>query len=367
MRWIDENDIRAILYGVTFLAGGGGGSLFDGLDMLDYNIMKHGSIKLKLMDIDDLSEDACAVMIAGMGAPSVLKEKEEKFRYEAGYTYDGMVRIAEKQGKRIEAIYPIEYGAVNYMIPFIAAMDRGVPIVDADGCGRAVPGLDTTLLNINKIPFCPAVACDDKNNVVEVYTEDPCDCVTAERICRNLCGDFHFVMGLGGWIASVDDLRKKTAVGAIAYAEKVGKAILGAKEHSGDIYEALSKVMELRPAVTGKVIRQESVMRNAHDIGYSQILGDNGKTYFVDIKNESIVFRSEKDVLLTCPDMLCAVNLDTMNPTPNSDITEGDRIAYFAVPAHPAWFKVPEGTSLWKPYFEAVDYHGDVVTYESGS
>ena len=44
MRTINEHDIRAILYGVSFLAGGGGGSLFDGLDMLDYNIKKRSSI-----------------------------------------------------------------------------------------------------------------------------------------------------------------------------------------------------------------------------------------------------------------------------------------------------------------------------------
>lgn len=363
MRIINENDIRAILYGVTFLAGGGGGSLFDGLAMLDYNIQKRGSLEIKVMDIDELKDDAYAVMIAGMGAPSVLKQREEKFRYEAGYTYDGMVRIAQSQGKRIDAIYPIEYGAVNYMIPFIAAIDRDVPIVDVDGCGRAVPGLDTSLLNINKIPFCPSVACDDKNNVVDLYTIDPCDCVTAERLCRNLCSGFNYCMGLGGWIASAQELKAKTAVGAIAYAEKVGKAILSVKENGGDIYEALSSVIELRPAVTGTVVKQHSVMSNAHDIGYSEVLGDDGKTYFMDIKNESIVFRSETEVLLTCPDMLCAINLNTMNPTPNSDVSEGDRIAYFAVPAHPAWFNVPEGTSLWKPYFEAVGYHGDVVTY----
>ena len=363
MRTINEHDIRAILYGVSFLAGGGGGSLFDGLDMLDYNIKKRGSIQIQMMDIDELREDAYAVMIAGMGAPSVLKQKEEKFRYEAGYTYDGMVEAAKRQGKRIEAIYPIEYGSVNYMIPFIAAMERNVPIVDVDGCGRAVPGLDTTLLNINKIAFCPSVACDDKENMVHVYTKDPFDCVTAEKICRNLCGGFDFVMGLGGWIASAEELKEKAAVGAIAYAETVGKVILQVKERGGDIYEELRKVMELRPAVTGKVVKQETVMSKAHDIGYSQILGEDGKTYFVDIKNESIVFRSEDEVLLTCPDMLCAVNLDTMDPTPNSDVNEGDRIAYFAVPAPRAWFNVPEGTTLWKPYFEAVGYHGDVVAY----
>ena len=155
MRIINENNIRAILYGATFLAAGGGGSLFDGLDMLEYNIKKRGSIQIQVIDVDELKDDAYAVMIAGMGAPSVLKQKKEKFRYEAGYTLDNMIEIAKAQGKRLDAIYPIEYGSVNYMIPFIAAMERNVPIVDVDGCGRAVPGLDTTLLNINGIPFCP--------------------------------------------------------------------------------------------------------------------------------------------------------------------------------------------------------------------
>lgn len=363
MRVINEQDIRAILYGATFLGAGGGGSLFDGLVMLDDNIKKRGSVQVRLIDADEIREGGYAVMIAGMGAPSVLKQLEEKFRYEAAYTYDAMVEIARQSGKRIDAIFPIEYGSVNYMIPMIAAMERDVPLVDVDGCGRAVPGLDTTLLNIKKIPFCPAACCDNKGNVVNIYTKDPCDCVMAEKICRNLCSGFDYVMGLGSWIASPEDLKENLVTGAITYAEKVGKAILKVKEHGGNIYEELASIMELRHAVTGKVTKQETVMSNSHDIGCSEILGEDGKKYFVDIKNESIVFRSEEKVLLTCPDMLCAINLDTMDPVPNSDVNEGDHVAYFAVPAPRTWFNVPDPTALWKPYFEAVGYKGDVVPY----
>lgn len=363
MRIINEDDIRAVLYGVSFLGAGGGGSLSDGLTILDDNIKKYGSINVKVIDADEIAEGGSAVVICGMGAPTVLKEKDEKFRYEAAYTFDAMTAAAQFAGKHIEAILPIEYGAVNYIVPMVAAIERDVPLVDADGCGRAVPGLDTTLFNINKIAFCPAAACDDKRNVVNLYLRDAADGKMAEEICRHMCGAFGYIMGLGGYLTSPKDIKEKLVTGTLSLAEKVGKVILDVKKYGGNIEEELSKIIHLRKLASGSVVKQETIMRESHDIGCTELLGDDGHSYFVDIKNESILFRRGNDVLLTCPDMLCAINNDTLDPLTNADINVGDKITYFAVPAPRIWFDAPDINALWKPYFEAVGYHGDIVPF----
>lgn len=363
MRTINENDIRAILYGTCFLGAGGGGCLSDGLAILDDNIKKHGNLEVNVIEPDEIGPAGSAVMIAGMGAPTVLKTKEEKFRYEVAYTFDAMKCAAQFSGKNIEAIIPVEYGPVNYIVPMIACIERNMPLVDADGCGRAVPGLDTTLFNINKIPFCPAVACDDKNNVVYLYTHDAADGTTAEEVFRHLCGAFGYVMGLGGWISSPSDIKEKLILGTLTKAEKVGKAILRAKEGGIDVFEELKKEIEIKPLVTGTVVKLESVMHESHDIGVTEILGDDGEHYFVDVKNESILFRHGDDAVITCPDLICVIDEKTGDPQTNADMYEGQRVKYFAVPAPEIWFSTSEIQKLWKPYFEAVGYQGGIVRY----
>ncbi len=363
MRVLTEQNIREILIGVTFLAAGGGGSIHDGFEMLESNLKFRDNFEIELITPEEIKKGGSAVMIAGMGAPTVLKQREEKFKYEAGYAVDAMISVAQVAGKRVDAIIPVEYGAVNYIIPMIAAIERGMPLVDADGCGRAVPGLDTTLFNINGIPFCPAVACDDKRNIVTILTNDPADGKTAEKICRTLCGAFDYVMGLGGWLTSPGDINEKLIPGAITLAEKVGKVFYDVQKNGGDLQKKLSEIIELRHIVTGEVVKQDTVMKNAHDIGVTEIKGDDGKSYFVDIKNESILIRCEDEVMLTCPDMLCAVDVTTTTPVSNVDIKVGMRLSYYAVPAPRAWFKTQEVVDLWKPYFEAVGYNGDAVTY----
>lgn len=44
-------------------------------------------------------------------------------------------------GRRADATMPIEYGGMNSMIPLIVGARAGLPVIDADGMGRAFPEL----------------------------------------------------------------------------------------------------------------------------------------------------------------------------------------------------------------------------------
>ncbi|MED9781329.1 MAG: DUF917 family protein, partial [Peptococcaceae bacterium] len=44
---------------------------------------------------------------------------------------------------------PVEMGAFNTFAPMLISLMTGLPTLDADAAGRAVPGLDTLLSHIN--------------------------------------------------------------------------------------------------------------------------------------------------------------------------------------------------------------------------
>ena len=362
MRILSEKDILEILYGSTFLGSGGGGSLADALVMLEENVKKRGKVEVEMISHEEMEDGTCAVVIAGMGAPTVLKEKEEKFRYEAGYAFTAMENLARYAGKSISAVIPVEYGAVNCFVPMIACMEKGVPLVDADGCGRAVPGLDSTLFDIYGIPFSPAVITDEGGDVIVILPKDAADGKASENLCRHMCVAYNYIVGLGGWLSSKEDIKSKLVCGSLSYAQKIGAVILEAKKKGANLKSAIEKAVECRLLVDGKIIGYENEMKDGHDIGIVTVENESGK-YFVDLKNESLIFRDGKKPLITCPDLICAIDKDSYTPLTNADIKVGMNVLYFAVPAPEIWFANPRGSDCWKPYLDVLGHKNGIVRY----
>ncbi|MDL2218611.1 DUF917 domain-containing protein [Christensenellaceae bacterium OttesenSCG-928-M15] len=360
-RILKEQDIREILVGVAFLGAGGGGGLKDGLIMLEDNVKLRGKVEVTLIDPDEISDGGHAVMVAGTGSPRALAEKKEKFRYETSYAFDAMKDLAYFSGKRIDAIVPGEMGAVTSFIPMVACMEKGVPIVDADGCGRAVPGLDVTMFHINDIPYSPGVATSDTHDVIAILPKNPLDYKEAENILRHLCGAYGYVIGMASSITSKEDVQNKLVPGGLTLAQNVGKAILTAKENKACIKATLKEAAGAKLLAEGIVASQEYTVKNGHDIGCTTLKADDGNTYYADIKNETMLFRTDDAVLVTCPDLICCIDLESYTPLTNAAIEKDMRVAYFAIPAHELWYRSAKVEQAWKPYFEAVGYTGGIV------
>ena len=70
MRLLGKAEIEDIVWGSALLGAGGGGSPYDGL-----NLVKEMENEIVLLDPADLPESANAVMVAGIGAPRAMSEK----------------------------------------------------------------------------------------------------------------------------------------------------------------------------------------------------------------------------------------------------------------------------------------------------
>ena len=135
MRKIGEKEINDIATGAALLGAGGGGDPYIGRLIALNAVRECGDVTL--LSPEEVPDDAFIVPIAMMGAPTVLCEKAIN-----GGEYKVLSQMVESYfNKKIYAFMPIEAGGVNSMLPIAAAARLGLPLVDADGMGRAFPEL----------------------------------------------------------------------------------------------------------------------------------------------------------------------------------------------------------------------------------
>src|ERR1044072_410592 len=151
---LDEGNLGDLARGCgIFGAGGGGGP------SLGYLMALHAIRELRPNDVvapaelphdrralppigvvalDELPDDGLVIPTAMMGAPTVMAEKiangDEGRRLRDRYE--------QLLGRPVAAMMCLELGGINGVLPAAWARRAGLPLVDADLMGRAVPQLE---------------------------------------------------------------------------------------------------------------------------------------------------------------------------------------------------------------------------------
>ena len=73
-------------------------------------------------------------------------------------------------GRRVAALMAIEIGGGNGLLPITWAARIGLPVVDADGIGRAFPEVPQVTMHLAGIPASPAVMTDERGNLAVFRT-----------------------------------------------------------------------------------------------------------------------------------------------------------------------------------------------------
>jgi len=159
-RILKKKDIVEVLYGATFLGAGGGGSLKFGIDMLEKLDKDGEDIQLELLSIEEIEKDDYAAMVAGLGSPVRFLEGTP-FGPDAVYAFKAFQKAFAAEGKHVKYIYSGEMGGLNTFVPMMVAIlsdkdpKKRIKFIDADGNGRAVPELNTSLNSVRGYPPYP--------------------------------------------------------------------------------------------------------------------------------------------------------------------------------------------------------------------
>ena len=154
----EPQDVKDMANGAVFLGSGGGGDPYIGELFLIRQIAT-GQYP-KIIKASELDDDAFVVSIAGIGAPTVLVEHlvSEKM----------LTRLLKKSeqfyGKKIDALISAEIGGANSMFPLAVGAKGNIPVVDADGMGRAFPHIEMTTFSVYGCKACPCIITDEFEN-----------------------------------------------------------------------------------------------------------------------------------------------------------------------------------------------------------
>ena len=362
---MNGNDIRNMIAGATIFGGGGGGACESGNAALDQfkedrGIISDEDLSVQVIDVSEMDANGYAACTAAMGAPT--KFKEVRIAPYINGSFDHLCHIANEKRKEIMYSIAVEIGGFNTLVPLLVAMGKGIPFVDADGTGRAVPALDTLLLHINGLKTSPLAMSDNKANHVAIELEDARDARCGEEIGRNLCVAFGQMAGLSSWMVKKDEIANNLPLQSVTKCMQVGEVLRGWSGSTEGIFDALATQtgLQCKEFARGRVTHVENSQASGFDKGIVEITTSGGDVWRTHFLNENLIVEKNGVVQMTAPDITCYIDADTGAPLSNADIVskEGQilvpNVIFGAVKVDEKWWSSSEAliTKIWQYYFE---------------
>jgi DUF917 family protein len=348
---IQVEQLAPMARGCSVLGAGGGGDTYTSLLASRYAIEHYGPVELA--DLDDLPDDALIMPCGYIGAPVVSIEKLGAGE-EGGWLRDGLERV---RGGRVAALMAAEIGGANGMQPINWAAHLGLPVVDADGMGRAFPEVPQVTMEIAGISPSPSVLTDERGNRLTMTTVDG---AWMERVARTLSVEFGGRASSTEYSMTAAQARTATVRGSVTLAIRIGDALTAADEP----LEALRREVGARLLVTGKLTDVERRVTGGFVRGRAEVegLGEHrGRTVVLEIQNENLVAMDGARVLASVPDIITVLDSETGEAIHTERLRYGQRVSVVAFPCDPIW-RGPGGLALAGP--RAFGYEFDYVPVE---
>lgn len=348
MRQLDEQAIEDIAAAAPILGAGGGGDPFIGKLMALQAVKEYGPVSL--IEVDEVPDDALVVPSAMMGAPTVLVEKipngdEPLWAFELLKNY---------LGRDIFATLSIEAGGLNSMIPLALAARLNLPVVDADGMGRAFPELQMVSFTLAGVSSTPMSMSDEKGNKVLLNT------VTneySEKFARVLTVE----MGGSAMIAIYPmlgkDLKRGAIKGTMSLAESIGRAIREAPLKNENPLQKVIEITQGHLLFKGKIVDVERSTAGGFVRGtafFEGIEEYKNRKLEIDFQNENLVARCDDRVLASVPDLISVLDPDTGKPITTEMLKYGYRGVVIGMPCDQKW-RTKEGLKLVGPRYFGYD------------
>lgn len=361
MKILTREDLLDILWGCAILGTGGGGSLDEGIEMIDEALA--AGKEFKLVTFDELDPEDIIGTPYACGAISPLTEEEKQKYARLKETEESFYILCKKQledfmGRKLGAVISTELGGGNTATAFYVGAMTDCPIVDGDPAGRSVPALQHSTYFLSGVPMCP-MSVMNRFGEGAVFT-NVFDDERGEDLVRALAVVSQNTIAVMDHVNTAAVLKNAVIRGAISYAASIGKAFRTAKAAGSDYVAAVTEAGKGKQMFAGTVVKSDYETRDGYTFGDTVIEGAGeyaGHTLHIWYQNENIISWLDEKYFVTVPDLICVFDLDAAEPQLNPYAKVGEHVAVTALPA-PAEWTTQRGLEVFGPrsFGHDVDY-----------
>ncbi|WP_405068454.1 DUF917 domain-containing protein [Kribbella sp. NBC_01510] len=348
MSWqLDIEHLRDLARGAAILGTGGGGDPLIGRLLVEQAIREHGPVTV--LDPDELDDDAFVIPTAQMGAPTVIVEKIPR-----GSEPVGALRALERHlGRTADATMPIECGGINSMIPLLVAARTGLPVVDADGMGRAFPELQMETFSVYGVPGSPMAIAGEHDETVVIDTGT--DNQQMEWLARGITIRLGGVAHIAEYSMTGAEVKRTAVPRTLSLGLSIGRAVREARAAHDDPIEAVRAALaptlynHLRVLFSGKVVDVERRTVEGFARGRARFTAYDGRSELeLRFQNENLVAEVDGEVVCTVPDLICVLEADTAEPITTEGLRYGQRVTVVGI-STPDLMRTSEALAVFGP------------------
>ena len=356
---LDATTLEDALVGSSYLGTGGGGSLEAARELIAEDLA--AGHEFAMLGVDQLLDDdrvACPYGLASLAETSPeMQERLNAIENRVEVPVQAAFEALEKHlGQKFAGVIMGEIGPLSLAEGLSTAARLGVPALDADTVGRAVPEINQHSVKVAGIPLTPIGAATPFGD--EMVVETLGDPTRAEDILRSIavvsreCGvtDSPITGALAKQAGTL-------VTDSLSLAIAIGKAVREAKDNGIDPIEAGRAAGDGYRLFTGNVSGFDWRDEDGFLVGNLKIAGSGdyeGQTFETDIKNEHLVARRNGAVIATCPDLITVIDVASGDGVINPGYEIGQQVAVIGYRCDPLW-RSEAGLEVFSPRYFGYD------------
>lgn len=320
--------------GAAFLGAGGGGDPYLGAMTALHAIQTYGAPHC--VPASAIGDDDPVYTAAMMGAPTVMVEKLTGIE-EVEAAIAALERV---MGKPAKAILPAEIGGLNALVPVAVAAKRGLPLIDADGMGRAFPELQMVTFAVDGVSTSPLAVCNEHG---EYHVINARNNKASEDAARRLVIEMGAAVGVSCYPMDGATAKRSAVHGTLSLAYGIGKAISDGRRR-GDPFDSLIAYLKSTDyynkcgiIFSGKVVDLDRRTERGFTLGACKILSNEGDGSELEViyQNEYLRARVGDRTLAIVPDLTCILDAETAEPITTEGLRYGQRVKVMGVSCAP--------------------------------
>ena len=343
---LSEQDIRDICAGALFLA-----CSVDPIWCIEQadrttQYMGANRTSAELVQATDLNHEDLVVTIGFVNNGLPLSDLRP-----AGDEFLRSLEVLERElGRPARGLLPLAGANVNSLVPMLAGMQLGIPVVDADPQGRVFPLLHQSVFTLSGLAAGPVAATGPVGESALIHVTEP---HRAERLVRSLAAEF------GGWSAtalypmSAAQVQQHALLGSVSRLLRIGK-ILNSDDATSAKHASLRRIAGVRKIIRARVLDVAGLSRPSPpgqpDRPSSVVLidEDHGHIVQLEIQNELLMVLVDGVIESVMPDIITMLNPEDASVASFEDLWVGNMLDIVILAGADRWY-TPEGLRLAVP------------------